>query len=86
MAKYRKKPIVIEAVQWFEGPFIDGVHLLTHEIDPHKEPSYWPHVHTMHGRQTIGVLPGDWIIPDGAPDTFYPVKPDIFTATYEAID
>ena len=40
MAKYRKKPIVIEAVQWFEGPFTDGVHMMTHEADPHKEASY----------------------------------------------
>jgi hypothetical protein len=41
-------------------------------------------VRTVHG-EIATVRHGDWIIPDGKPGTFYPCKPDIFEATYEAI-
>lgn len=42
-------------------------------------------VRTMHGDLTP-VRHGDWIILDGKPGTFYPCKPEIFSAKYEAVD
>lgn len=41
-------------------------------------------VTTTHGESAI-VRHGDWIIPDSKPGTFYPCKPDVFEATYNAI-
>lgn len=41
-------------------------------------------VTTTHG-DTAVVRHGDWIIPDSTPGTFYPVKPDVFEATYEPV-
>ena len=71
--KFRKKPVVIEATQWFK----DGDHpaVLTFH-DPEKG---W--IDTLEGGHTV--IPGDWII-TGVKGEHYPCKPDIFEATYEA--
>lgn len=82
MARYRSKPVEIEAERFFgEGavplPFADlGLVCL------HPE-GYW-YVTTIHGQETK-IADGDWIIlePDG--EHAYPCKPDIFKATYEAV-
>ncbi len=77
MAKYRKKPIVIEAQQWHtgdppigpmrrEGTFLGGV--ASYEIP------------TLEGAHLV--TDGDWII-KGIAGEFYPCKPDIFEQTYE---
>jgi hypothetical protein len=81
MPKFRKKPVVIEAVQWSgdvlpifnafpEGPFtlafFNGRPVL--------------HIHTLEGTMSASV--DDWII-CGVKGEFYPCKPDIFHATYE---
>ena len=78
--KFRKKPVVIEATQWFEfgdhpavGPFF------TH--DPEKKGYGW--VKTLEGGHIV--TPGDWII-EGVRGEFYPCKPDIFEATYERVE
>lgn len=42
------------------------------------------HVTTTHGDRAV-VRHGDWIVPDSTPGTFYPVKPDVFAATYEPV-
>lgn len=86
--KFRKKPAAtIDAEQWFPGKVVRGVMNGT----PNKlcgcvligEEGTRPHVHTMHANQIVIVEPGDWIViePDGF--HFYPIKPDIFAATYE---
>ena len=84
MAKYRKKQVVIEAVEW-KG-----------HGDAHNEneillfTDYTAFIVT--GRLTIQTLegevkaePGDYIIKD-VDNQFYPCKPHIFAATYEAVD
>lgn len=98
MAKYRKKPVVIEAVQltwanWSEICEFAGVGRLTDGkpegcyIDRDGNPM------TESYLQTIGLcIPtleglmiarqGDWII-KGVKGEFYPCKPDIFEETYE---
>lgn len=82
MAKYRKKPVVIEAVQWFK----DGDHPSVVR-DPKflmgtGTPLNTPIVKTLEGWHDVTV--GDWII-TGVKGENYPCKPDIFEATYEAV-
>jgi hypothetical protein len=91
MAKFRKKPIVIEAEQFTVGPDrvprrLPGMTLW--DDDPsglRPRDMSWGYVVTIHG-QRAHVQHGDWIIPEPDGIHFYPVKPDIFVATYEAID
>ena len=90
MSKFRKKPVVIEAEQWFPGNQAKGVR----GDDPNMwcgcvtigGPSNLPHVHTIHGNKAVLVMEGDWIIPELDGIHFYPCKPDIFGQTYESID
>jgi hypothetical protein len=41
-------------------------------------------VRTVHG-EIATVRHGDWILPEAKPGRFYPVKPDVFAATYEPV-
>lgn len=83
--RFRKKPVVIEAMQVLRLP-VDS---------PEREPllewlegcDSW--VQHENGAISVGTLegvmradPGDWII-KGVKGEFYPCKPDIFEATYE---
>lgn len=80
MPKFRKKPVVIEAVQFqFNG---DNAQEIADFMQCQFAAIEW-------GRLVIGTLegnhyanPGDWII-KGVKGEFYPCKPDIFEATYE---
>jgi hypothetical protein len=76
--KFRKKPIVIEAEQFFTDkplPFRDR------GIVQFADGRFF--VSTLEGPLTVS--DGDWII-RGVQGEFHPCKPDIFTATYEEID
>ena len=75
--KFRKKPVVIEAVQAMEGEIslIPGV-----VRDSDREA--WV-IKTLEG--DMEVSPGDWII-TGAKGEKYPCKPDIFDLTYEPVE
>ena len=44
------------------------------------------HLHTIHKGQMVNLEKGDWIISESDGKHFYPCKPDIFEATYEAVD
>lgn len=80
MSQYRKKPVVIEAVQYVEyGRLVKGMCNSMSCFREHDK----PHVHTIHGNQVVLLEVGDWIIPEPDGKHFYPVKPDIFEATYE---
>ena len=85
MPMFRKKPVVIEATQWFPGVVIEGVEMVPCDL-PRHDPEYpctlgeHPRVRTLEG--DMYVSPGDWII-KGIKGEFYPCKPDIFSATYE---
>jgi hypothetical protein len=79
MAKYRKRPVVIDAVQFQPGQALpDGVHLGCTECG--NTLAFVPHIHTLEG--TMTVAPGDWVI-TGVKGERYPCKPDIFDKTYE---
>lgn len=81
MAKFRKKPVVIEAVQ-FDGSKESATKVLFF-IDPTLPPDAEASdltIKTLEGE--MHASPGDWII-KGVKGEFYPCKPDIFAATYE---
>jgi hypothetical protein len=80
MAKFRKKPVVIEASQWFK----DGDHpAVIRKTAPGRHADEGiPWVPTLEGGHVV--TPGDWII-TGIQGEHYPCKPDIFAATYEPV-
>jgi hypothetical protein len=81
MAKYRKKPVVIEATQWFKlGDHPDVVKAFFSH-DPQQIGFGW--IKTLEGGHIV--TSGDWII-TGVKGEHYPCKPDIFEMTYEAIE
>lgn len=73
--KFRKKPVVIEATQWFK--------MGDHHAVWMGQLSDRPRVDTLEG--PMFVTPGDWII-TGVKGEHYPCKPDIFEATYEPVN
>ena len=83
--KFRKKPVVIEAVQWWthgDHPKVKPVFKCGPD-DEHWEATTltvqgW--IPTLEGK--MQVTPGDWII-TGVKGEHYPCKPDIFALTYE---
>lgn len=88
MAKFRKKPVVIEAIQ-FDGTFksYDRICDWADVAFPgNTQPSglgveYFL-VETLEGKMRADI--GDWII-RGVSGEFYPCKPDIFQATYDPV-
>ena len=83
MSKFRKRPVVVEAVQFFPElyPWPNGVHSEQDGLSASGK----CFVVTIHGQRAYLDI-GDWIImePDG--EHFYPCKPDIFEATYEPVE
>lgn len=87
--KYRKKPVVVEAVKFGFTPrsqriareFV-GKDWIDWELDGSKVLSR-PKIKTLEGDMEVGQ--GDYII-KGVQGEFYPCKPDIFEATYEKAD
>ncbi len=82
--KFRKKPVVIEAIKYL-GPF---------SVDEMN--AEWPEFSKAYALSNLGILQiktlegdhfssiGDWII-KGVKGEFYPCKPDIFEMTYEKV-
>lgn len=80
MAKYRKKPVVIEAWQnTDDSEFPEWVD----DADVGREPGGVILIDTLEG--VMRAQPGDWII-RGVKGEIYPCKPDIFAATYEHVE
>lgn len=89
MSKFRKKPIVIEAVQlrwdtWSEMCDFVGVGKLSNgKPEGCQDGEYIGlNIPTLEGLQHASE--NDWII-KGVKGEFYPCKPDIFEETYEAV-
>jgi uncharacterized protein affecting Mg2+/Co2+ transport len=90
MAFYRKKPIIVEAIQ-YNGNCVElynwsnGVVVVSPVLEPDENnPSGdYVQIHTLEGTM-IGDR-GDWII-KGINGEFYPCKPDIFEKTYEIVN
>ena len=83
MKQYRKKPIVIEAIQFDpQGEWPECV-IPWRKAGITPRDMSWGYIRTLEG--DMHVLAGDWII-KGIKGEFYPCKPDIFEATYEPVD
>ncbi len=82
MAKYRKKPIVIEAFQWTGKPQTYPDWIKEARLTQNEGGAVCMEIKTLEG--TMLARPGDWII-KGVKGELYPCKPDIFAATYEAV-
>lgn len=84
MAKFRKKPVVIEAIV-YSGINGDAIKRFTQggcylDITNSNAPRFM--IRTLEGEHIASV--GDYII-KGVKGEFYPCKPDIFAATYEPL-
>jgi hypothetical protein len=82
--KYRKKPVVIEAMQLpsmdedATKELIDFLNEMDREWHSERDGSLI--IETLEGDHTA--MPGDYII-KGVKGEYYPCKPDIFEMTYE---
>lgn len=90
MAKYRKKPVVVDVIQWRANEmllkdvidFFGGMNALGAKSIS-KHPGGKLIVETLEGSMTAS--DGDWII-KGVKGEIYPCKPDIFEQTYEMVE
>jgi hypothetical protein len=87
MALYRKKPVVIEAVQFTGSNRREALQFIYPSMSEDglrgAEVASLPVViGTLEGDMTVS--PGDWVI-KGVKGEFYPCKSDIFEATYEKV-
>ena len=82
--KFRKKPVVIEAVQWHGIPDDWGPEHELHGVLTFEPPADDPCVLIKTLEGDMEVIPGDWII-KGVEGEFYPCKPHIFEQTYEQV-
>lgn len=86
MAKYRKKPVVIEAHQLgnpdTDARAVDALHdwATAHGFEKWESTADGVSIETLEG--VMLARPGDWII-KGMLGEFYPCKPQVFLATYE---
>lgn len=85
MARYRKKPVVIEAFQWTGGvDQLEDPEWIVRAIQ--DEDVYFDQgvmmISTLEGN--LSAQPGDWII-QGVEGEIYPCKPNIFAKTYEPV-
>lgn len=82
MAEYRKKPVVIEAVQLHPLTIDQAEEFVGGDAGRCAEHQACLVIATLEGAMHGSM--GDWII-KGIQGEFYPCKPDIFEATYEAV-
>ena len=83
--KFRKKPVVIEAIQW-TGSNLDEMRKFMSKNKPAWGSEGYPdalYIYTLGGTHRADI--GDWII-KGVKGEFYPCKPDIFEQTYEPVE
>lgn len=80
--KYRKKPIVIDAVQ-YKGNNLEEILNIFEDFECNLETSTHLGIDTLEGKMLCGI--GDYII-KGIKGEFYPCKEDIFLQTYEPLE
>lgn len=90
--KFRKKPVVVEAIQWTGDNLLEIIrHTGQHASATHMK---WEEYEDLVRREGLKIFTlegshmatvGDWII-KGVKGECYPCKPDIFEATYEVAE
>ena len=87
--KYRKKPIVVEAIQFIndEADTLEAIgNFITNQdlrVSYHNPDHPVIKIETLEGVMEASV--GDYII-KGVRGEFYPCKPDIFKRTYDLVE
>ena len=98
--RYRKKPVEVEAVQWTGDNIAEVAKLLQIDLTVDLDSSDTnPQDHllyatdnrppalvmkTVHGETAVARV-DDWVVPEPVPGRGYPVRADIFAATYEPV-
>lgn len=96
MAKYRKKPVEVEAVQYIAGAEMPAIEFLGGKFFTGDSETNTAIYTMQHWNQSVGIkiktLEGlmevsdrDYII-KGVNGEFYPCKEDIFLKTYEPVE
>ena len=80
MGRYRKKPVVIDAIQFTVDNFYKAVEFVGDSWKVDNAGDYY--VNTLEGDMYPSL--NDFII-KGVNGEFYPCKPDIFEKTYEEV-
>ena len=78
MSKFRKKPVIVDAVQW-NGKNIDEI-LSFASSSTYRDSNIY--IQTLEGEMLANQ--SDWII-KGVNGEFYPCKSDIFEKTYDPV-
>lgn len=101
MPKFRKKPVIIEAVEWTGKNVIEVYNFLENKNEdssmniPTSGKNFFVDMNNgtaVTGTLKIRTLEGDMIaahgdyIIKGVKGEFYPCKPDIFEVTYETVE
>lgn len=84
MARYRKKPVEIDAVQWTEDVSMRELIDFTNGLVKLNDVDRDFHVYDRLHDTWVQFQYGDWII-KGVQGEFYPCRDDVFAATYEAV-
>ena len=90
---YRKKPVIIEAIQWNGNNLEEVMKFIGSEFEYQEKTSYATNkfyfdvfrglrLNTLEGKMNVSI--NDYII-KGIQGEFYPCKPDIFELTYEKV-
>lgn len=77
--KFRKKPVIIEAIQWDGKNLLEINEFISGKVKNHESVLIIP---TLEGDMYASL--NDYII-KGVNGEFYPCKPDIFAKTYEKV-
>jgi len=82
--KFRKKPAVVDAIQWSGSNWHEAYEFAGHNVYTSNEDGVVTlRVKTLDSEGVI--WPGDWLM-KGVKGEFYPCRADIFTETYERAD
>ena len=93
--KFRKKPIVIDAIRWIGNNEQQIMDFVGKRLDYSRPPSHFEHSNTVTDEMVTIMIPTlegvmtcnrmDYVI-KGVNGEFYPCKPDIFKKSYEPVD
>lgn len=81
--KFRKKPVIIDAMQFTGGNWRQILEFIGEESGHWLQVGNKIVIYTLEGNHDANI--GDFII-KGVKGEFYPCKPDIFEMTYEPIE
>lgn len=86
MATYRKKPVVIDAEQWYPGKEVEGC---TYPAPDKPASLIGEYGFCATAEGGLYVTPGDWILKGNSKDLgvhYWVNKPDYFNENYEAVN